>query len=229
MESDISINSLMASLSFWEIAGYVSLFFVAIGVAGEFTHDFVPVLRRKWAWWDKWGGKVSGLMLIAALAAELVTQVKTNGTNAQIVALLGNDAAKANERTAEIMKTTAWRNLTPNQRIILQKMFLAHPIAGIEMSTVQGDPEAILFCNDIMTALNEVGAKIRNCDTVWELAVGVRIPPFNDPERERLKEDLSAAGLDPIDDNGSGEWRGKKLEIIVGSKLPPSPSRTSRE
>src|SRR6266481_2131962 len=100
MASEIDLNALMASLSLWEIAGYVSVFAVAIGVAGEFVHDFVPSFRRQSAWWNSWGGKVSGLLLIAALAAELVTQVKANSISGQIIAVLSNEAATTRERAA---------------------------------------------------------------------------------------------------------------------------------
>lgn len=162
---------------------------------------------------------VAMCLVIAGVFVESICTISLFAVDERIS--VAQQTAAANETAAEIMKAAAWRNLTPNQRITLQKMFLAHPIAGIEMSTVHSDPEAILFCNRIMNVLNEVGAKIRHCDTVWDLAVGVRIPPFNGPERERLKEDLSAAGVDPIDDKGPSGWRGKELEIIVGSKQPP--------
>src|SRR5205085_10039529 len=98
MAAEIDLNALMSSLSRWEIAGYVSVSAVAVGVIGEFIHDFVPSLKRRFKWWDTWGGKVSGLVLIAALAAELVTQVKANSTSGQIIAFVSDRSANAIER-----------------------------------------------------------------------------------------------------------------------------------
>src|SRR5215471_10655139 len=103
----VDLNALMASLSFWEMAGYVSLSAVAIGVAGEFVHDFVPSLKRKSAWWNAWGGKASGLVLIAALAAELFAQVRTNVTTDQITAVRNDQAADTRERAAGLEREAA--------------------------------------------------------------------------------------------------------------------------
>jgi hypothetical protein len=107
MASEIDLNALMSSLSFWEIAGYLSLFAVAIGVAGEFVHDFVPSLKRKSGWWNSWGGKVSALVLIVALASELVTEVKANSISGQIIAFLSDRAAQTRERAATLENEAA--------------------------------------------------------------------------------------------------------------------------
>jgi hypothetical protein len=107
MASDTALNALMASLSSWEIAGYASFAAVVIGVAGEFVHDFIPSLKKRFPWWNSWGGKVSGLVLIIALAAELITQVKTNNISGQIIAFLSDQAASARERAASLEKQAA--------------------------------------------------------------------------------------------------------------------------
>src|SRR6266852_4172440 len=102
MAADIDLSVLMSSLSCWEIAGYVSVAAVAIGVIGEFVHDFVPSLKNRLEWWNIWGGKISGLVLIAALAAELITQVKANSISGQIIALLSDKTATAVGRAASL-------------------------------------------------------------------------------------------------------------------------------
>ena len=107
MAVEIDLSALMASQSCWEIAGYVSVAAVTIGVIGEFAHDFVPAFKRRWPWWSTWGGKVSGLVLIAALAAELVTQVKANSTSGQIIAVISDQAATTRERAAVFENDTA--------------------------------------------------------------------------------------------------------------------------
>ena len=131
MASEISLSSLTTFLSWWEISGYLSLFFVGIGVAGEFIHDFIPALRRRCEWWDAWGGKASGLLLIAALAAELVTQVQTNNKSAQIVAALRLKAAVAEERLLIERRTTArerWQMETIARAVLPRQLA---PVSGL--------------------------------------------------------------------------------------------------
>jgi hypothetical protein len=72
----VDISALMSSLQYWELAGYGTLIAVAIGVAGETIHDLTGWFKS-FPWWKAKGGAALVLLLTAALAAEVVTQVKT--------------------------------------------------------------------------------------------------------------------------------------------------------
>jgi len=101
MASADDLNALTIALSSWEIAGYASLIAVAVGCAGEATHEFTSWFKRK-SWWKANGGKASALLLIAALASELIIQIKTNSLSGQIIALLNDKAAFATEQAATL-------------------------------------------------------------------------------------------------------------------------------
>src|SRR6516162_1237507 len=101
------INALTASLWYWELAGYVSVAAVVIGVAGEVLHDFSTWFKSV-EWWKARGNKASALLLVVALRGELVIQVKSTSISGRIIAGLEDEAAAACERTAEIEKVAAW-------------------------------------------------------------------------------------------------------------------------
>jgi hypothetical protein len=92
MTSDIT--SLMWASEAWEIAGYVATAFVLVGVAGESVCQLtewiksVPVRHKIEV--------ASALVLIAALAGEILTQVEANSTNSLIVGILNKEAADSN-------------------------------------------------------------------------------------------------------------------------------------
>ena len=105
------VASLSTKLTYWEYAEYVSAFFVAVGCLGEYSAEFTK-------WWTRGGfwkylgptmerrkealEKRSTLLLIGALALELMCLFRTNGISGQIIATLDNEAALANKRTAEL-------------------------------------------------------------------------------------------------------------------------------
>jgi hypothetical protein len=90
-----SVSSL-DTLTRWEYGEYASAAVVILGVVGEFLADFSNVWRvrdvpdRR----DKLR-KLSTLVLIAGLAAELVCLVSTNVVSGHIIASLGRQAAEA--------------------------------------------------------------------------------------------------------------------------------------
>jgi hypothetical protein len=102
----VDISALMSSLWYWELAGYATLVAVAIGVAGESVHELTEWFKKS-PWWKAKGGIASALLLIAALAAEVVTQIKTSGISGQTIAFLSDQAAETRERAAGLEKQAA--------------------------------------------------------------------------------------------------------------------------
>src|SRR5258707_798679 len=118
----VDVLALMSSLSNWETAGYVAVAAVAIGGAGESIHELTSWFKR-FPWWIDKGGKTSALLLIAALAAELIIQVKTNSLSGQIIAFLSDQAGAAHERAALIENNLlSERRLTALERWRLERV-----------------------------------------------------------------------------------------------------------
>jgi hypothetical protein len=99
----LDISALMSKLSFWEDAGYVTLAAVAIGVAGEYIHEFSERFKR-FPWGKANGAKASTLLLIAALAAELYVTIKINSISGQIIAFLSEETSAANGKVEILRK-----------------------------------------------------------------------------------------------------------------------------
>ena len=89
------VASLTATLTYWEYAEYVSGAFVALACVGEYIASFKP--------WFTGGDKErkerlekrSTLLLIVALAAELICLVRTNQISGQVIGALDTKAAEA--------------------------------------------------------------------------------------------------------------------------------------
>jgi hypothetical protein len=161
MANDIS--ALISSLSRWEIAGYVSIAAVAIGVAGESIHELTDSL--KFQWWKANGGKASALLLIAALAAELIIQVKTTGLSGQIIAVLSEqeedlrrdnlqlERALESERTERLtlQKKFSWRHLDDSQlrRIVVALL----PFPEMPFDCEIADAESQNLLSEVSSAL----------------------------------------------------------------------------
>src|ERR1017187_2529490 len=116
------IPSIDAALGSWESVEYAAEAFVILGCVGEFVAEFTRLLPNEPADRRNQCSKVSLLVLIAALAIELVALVRTNVLSGQEIARLGaqaasfradaersraaiasaqTEAAKANERAAK--------------------------------------------------------------------------------------------------------------------------------
>ncbi len=95
------IGSVAMSLSRWETAEYVSAGFVTLGCIGEYVADFTNwftdgVKERK----DNLA-KRSTLLLIAALALELICLVKTNALYGTLIGSLKTKAEEAQSKAGE--------------------------------------------------------------------------------------------------------------------------------
>jgi len=117
------LNALISQQWSWELAEYASVAAVFIGVAGESIHEFTAWFRQH-SWWKANGGKASALLLVVALAAELVTTIKSNSISGQIIALVTERAATLEKDAAQLRldlaKVRGPRNLdsTSVERII---------------------------------------------------------------------------------------------------------------
>jgi hypothetical protein len=109
------LDELVSKLAAWEVAGYVSIAAVAIGVIGETIHEFTSWFRKV-LWWRDEGGKASALLLIAALAAELLILVKVNSTSGLIIAFLDE------QRVQTEKDVLVERRLTARERLRLERL-----------------------------------------------------------------------------------------------------------
>jgi hypothetical protein len=85
------------SLSVWEVVEYAAEAFVILGCVGEFIADFTRVKTEAWR---HHLGRLSLLILIAALGVELVALVRSNTLAGREIALLNGVAAEAGNRAA---------------------------------------------------------------------------------------------------------------------------------
>ena len=104
----LDIPSLLSDLIWWEIAGYISLGIVTLGVAGESIADFTKWGEPR----KKWLGKASALVLIMGLAGEGIAQSKTNSLSGLIIAGLGERTANAE---LELVRIKRPRIITPQK------------------------------------------------------------------------------------------------------------------
>jgi hypothetical protein len=170
------VASLSTRLGYWEYAEYASAFLVAVGCLGEYAADFTK-------WWTKGGlwkflghsmerrkealEKRSTLLLMGALALELICLFSTNEISGRIIATLDNEAALANKRTAELQLLLGPRSVSltkEKQKAIIDAV---SDLKGIEADvfTFEGDEwtrfEAIPFASSLESTLDKAGLDMR--------------------------------------------------------------------
>jgi hypothetical protein len=91
-------SSLAQSLSRWELAEYISCAFVALACAGEGVAEFTNWLTNGIEDRKKKLAKLSTLVLIASLAAELVCLVRTNTLSGQLIGSISEKAVIADTK-----------------------------------------------------------------------------------------------------------------------------------
>jgi hypothetical protein len=88
-----SIASLEASAAVWEFWGYVATGAVFIGALIESIVTFWPhAVKNETA--KERVGKGASLLLIAGVAGELLTQVRSNLLNERVIALINRESAQ---------------------------------------------------------------------------------------------------------------------------------------
>jgi uncharacterized protein YdbL (DUF1318 family) len=109
------LAALKSSLEFWEIVEYVATTTVLIGVVGEYVAEFTKFAEKRGI--ERKLGKLSTLILIVGLAAELLGLVRTSQLSGHLVASLEEqssqatyDAAEANERAKKYQDSIAEAN-----------------------------------------------------------------------------------------------------------------------
>ena len=91
------IASLSTRRTYWEYAEYISSALVALGCLGEYVADFTIWFTRSRR---KAIGRVSTLLLIAALAGELVCLMRTNSLSAELLGSLDDKAQDAFDKAS---------------------------------------------------------------------------------------------------------------------------------
>ena len=183
-------GSLATSLSRWETAEYVSAGLVTVGCIGEYLADFTKWITGGDRERKERLAKRSTLLLIAALALELICLVKTNNISGM---LIGSLSEKAGE--AEIKAQSAF-----------DKYALAENKAG-NANTVAGDALA-----DSKTAKDRAANAQEKVKAVAERAEGI------DSELAQAEYLMSARSLENRDALAAKlKERFKGRDIVLGS------------
>lgn len=127
-----SIGALEASLELWEALEYVSVVLVILGCAGEYIAEFTSLLPKEAL---HRLGKRSTILLILALAAELVCLVRSNGLSGQIIASLTESAVKATESAKGFESQIA----ASNARVKTAEAAIAEAQRGTEIARSEAE------------------------------------------------------------------------------------------
>jgi hypothetical protein len=218
------VASIDTLLNWWECAEYIAEAFVILGCVGEFVAEFTKVRTEDWR---HALGKISLLLLIAALGIELGALVRTNNLSGQEIAILNGVAADARTRAANAENKTlqlraaiADRDLDEKQQREVRESIKAFAGKTVYIRSYPNDSEALRLILEIKAAL---GPTIHVEDRAGQmlsggtLVLGIRIDPGI---RERaFGEALFTAfkdanlSVEPLSDLGSGE---DLSEIEVG-------------
>jgi hypothetical protein len=106
------VASLTATIDIWEYAEYACTALVALACFGEYVADFTELWKRS-GFWKCFGplehrkdqvAKFSTLVLIGALAGELLCVVVTNQLSGKLVGALGDRAEEAFSKSGDALK-----------------------------------------------------------------------------------------------------------------------------
>jgi hypothetical protein len=230
MVSAEDLNALSSSLSHWEFAGYVAVAAVAIGVAGEVIHDFLDWFKSL-DWWRTKGNKASALLLIAALVAELVIQVRTNSISGRVIALLEEQAAETRERAAHIEEATAWRVLDSGKTQKFENAISSGAERQLTIGFAVGDPESISLAIQIVNLFLTAHWNVQTVGHWYEgsLVPGIRVLGSDQAGSALIKNALTAANLPyssepvpipPMYHGGTPDER--RLFLYLGTKPAPN-------
>lgn len=190
-----SIADTISAARFWEAVEYGAMVGVTIGVAGEYVADFTSVAKSKF--WRRRIGKWSTLLLIFALAIELVAVVRTNIISNHAVADLGNQAEQAAKLAGDLGVTVdnlgnfvktkqaeakkildhlnAKRVLTPAQAHAIVADLAKYPIEQSQIMPVWSAPEVTTFASQLDDILTKtfvaMGKKPRANGVPYEMAL----------------------------------------------------------
>jgi hypothetical protein len=169
MIRDLALARMESSLSFWEGAGYIAFACVIACCFAEYLH-VVKFRHREGSWWTERGGSAAALLLVIALAFELMTQFRTNAVSGEIIAQQNTDAAVTEERLLGERRLTArerWR-LERVERAVLPRSLYVNwdsliaalktgKFSPINIALVGKSMEASSFAFDLMFAFSQNG------------------------------------------------------------------------
>jgi len=101
------VDSLSKRLFYWELAEYFFAALVTFACLGEFAADFTKLFTEGVKERKERLAKGSTLLLISALALELVCLVKTNSLSGQLVGSLSEKAGEADNRARTALTNSA--------------------------------------------------------------------------------------------------------------------------
>jgi hypothetical protein len=144
------------------------------------------------------------------------------------IAKANENAAKAIERAAVLEQETtrlkiaaAWRRISKEQHdIIVSALSGQTSELGVYGIRAENDGEANALWQDIVMVLRDTDLKLTPA-TILASGQGVSVTPVQGPELDALRQAFSKAGIVLFDANGEFA-KHQKLELLVGSKLPPN-------
>lgn len=154
------ISTVDASLSRWEMAEYIAFGFVILGVAGEFIAEFPKIVGDSKDAVNRW----STLLLIVALAAELICALKASAISHRIVEA---------ERSARIQleAQVAPRTLSPDQQRAIVDALRKYAGETVNVASYGLDPEGARIALQLITTLQSAGFHVTT-DHAFEVVSG---------------------------------------------------------
>ena len=153
-------------LARWEYAEYVAVLFVILGVVGEYVADFTNWLTGGDEARKRRLGKISTLVLIAALAVELVCLVKTNSTSGQIIASLTKDVEDERLEGLRIKSSLTARQLSAKQVEAMAASLSKLGPMPLDVFVFDDDEwsrfETLKFAQSLASALDNAGFDTRS-------------------------------------------------------------------
>jgi hypothetical protein len=192
------LSVLKASLSTWDALADISACLVLVGVILLSTAQFEWLTQRsglaRFPQWRQPVGRIGAVLLIAALAGEILSARRSHDINDRITAILNARAAAATEAAKALEKEAAqlrlqlaklkWRVITPEQQAALVEMLRNVP-KGPVIVLYKLDDEPQSFAIQIRDALKAAGFDpnleqspiASNLSGTWLLVTDLQRPP----------------------------------------------------
>jgi hypothetical protein len=242
---DVDIVALSSAAEFWENAGYLATSIVVLGVVGEAVADLTTWIRGERR--RKLTEKLSVLLLIAGLAAEILAQVQSNNKNSLIIGALNKEASEAQlqlqqmrfprrldsdkfkagiEGVSPQFFEVLYDQSAADGSSLADQIFVGLRIAGWKTDqklpvplTPQLGPPDLQDVYQLLPLTEQSGG------SAWGVSVVTKGPISEDPKapEQILCLTLLASVASPVKTVGCGKEETMptgKIRIIVGPKLP---------
>jgi hypothetical protein len=189
--TSVDLSPVEAALTYWEYAEYASVVFVIAGVAGEYIADFTNLFTRGDKDKKHRLSKASTLVLLGALAMELLCLMRTSQLSGRIIAELKQDTERDRLERVKLELLLSPRRLTNEQQARVAeklKRFAGRSVSILVYAneTMAERDEAIGFAKSIWEAFKrtDIQGEVAWSPQSWPiqglfLAGGVT-PPSND-------------------------------------------------